>query len=80
MQGQLCALDVGEASVLHEDLLMDGLQACPSLLHDRGTQALLGCCIYIFMTHRCICNLPFLLASARRQHYSVCGSHHNSKD
>lgn len=32
MQGQLCALDVGEASVLHEDLLMDGLQACRSLL------------------------------------------------
>ena len=41
VQGQLCAIDVGEASVLHEDLLMDGLQACLSL-HNHGSQVLLS--------------------------------------
>ena len=50
IQGQLCALDVGEASVLHEDLLMDGLQACPSLLRDRDSPFFLGCCIKVSMT------------------------------
>ena len=47
MQGQLCALDVGEASVLHEDLLMDGLQACSTLLRDRGSHFWLGYCFKI---------------------------------
>ena len=50
IQGQLCALDVGEASVLHEDLLMDGLQACPSLLRDSDSPFFLGCCIKVCMT------------------------------
>ena len=48
VQGQLCALDVGEASVLHEDLLMDGLQVCLSLLHDCSSHIFL-CCINVCM-------------------------------
>ena len=32
MQGQLCALDVGEASPLHGTLIMDGLQDVRTVL------------------------------------------------
>ncbi|KAK9826801.1 hypothetical protein WJX81_002287 [Elliptochloris bilobata] len=39
-RGQLCALDVGEASVLHADLLMDGLQDVRTVLETDLGQAI----------------------------------------
>ncbi len=32
LQGRLCALDVGPSSVLHDDLIMDGLQDVRTVL------------------------------------------------
>lgn len=32
VQGQLCALDVGPSSILHQDLIMDGLQEVRTVL------------------------------------------------
>ena len=41
MQGQLCALDVGTDSVLHDDLIMDGLQDVRTVLESDFGQAVL---------------------------------------